>query len=63
MFLESIFPLDQSNTIMAFNTHIFIMKYKKKKIFVQNTKIHCESGGGRNCSLRRVGLEVSTGSS
>lgn len=40
MFLESIFPLDQSNTIMAFNTHIFIMKYKKKKIFVQNTKIH-----------------------
>lgn len=31
MFLESIFPLDQSNTIMAFNTHIFIMKYKKKK--------------------------------
>lgn len=25
---------------MAFNTHIFIMKYKTKKIFVQNTKIH-----------------------
>lgn len=32
MFLESIFSLDQNNTIMAFNTHIFIMKYKKKNI-------------------------------
>lgn len=39
MFLESIFSLDENNTIMALNTHIFIVKYKKK-IFVQNTKIH-----------------------
>lgn len=54
--------LDQNNTIMAFNTHIFIMKYPKK-YSCNIQKYIGESGGDRNYSLRRLGLEVSTGSS